>query len=280
MIRVGFSSRAFIGMNENDAKAATKVWALTIAKERQVNVDPVAKVFRSAGEIENSFREKAVDCVTMSAVEYFALDPQLQPQVIVSLETEPSEEYLLLVQKDSGISDLSGLRGKAVNLHDSFRTNLALAWLDTIFMQQGYGPANKFAAKVQPFPKPSSAVLPVFFRQADACLVSSGAFGTMVEMNPQLGKQLRLLAQSPRYLSAFLGFRRDLPPGIRIPFQSAVYDLHKSAAGAQIIALFQGTGGLVEKPLSVLDNARELLSQHARLLRKQSAGSTGDSTTP
>jgi ABC-type phosphate/phosphonate transport system substrate-binding protein len=280
VIRVGFSAKAFIGVNENDAKAATKVWAQTIAKERNVSVDPVAQVFRKVEEMRDALREKTVDAVVLSTLEYFSLDLQMQPVKIVSLIGEPSERYMLLVHKDSGISDLSGLRGKSLNMQESFRSSLALIWMDTQLMQQGIGPTNRFMGKVQALPKASAAILPVFFRQVDACLVSSGAFATMVELNPQLAKNLRILAESPQYISAFFAFRRDLAPNLRLSLQTAMLDLEKTAGGAQILALFQGGGALSEKPLSVLDSARDLLAQHARLSRGKYAGSAGDSSKP
>ena len=55
----------------------------------------------------------------------------------------------------------------------------------------------------------------LFFRTVDACLVTESGFQTIVEMNPQVGRRLRVLASSPRivpFVTCFHSDFRRVPP--------------------------------------------------------------------
>jgi hypothetical protein len=107
-------------------------------------------------------------------------------------------------------------------------------------------------------------VLPVFFRQSDACVVTRSGFETMVELNPQLGRQLKILARSPEVVPAVFCFRADYAAGFKEDLFAGVRDLHKSAAGQQVLTVFQ-SDKIEDQPMSCLDSALELLATHQKL---------------
>ncbi len=49
--RIGFSRGMFTDVNENDARAAIKVWGETIAEERGVPADPDPAIFKDMAEM-------------------------------------------------------------------------------------------------------------------------------------------------------------------------------------------------------------------------------------
>lgn len=279
--RFGFSARAFIGINENDAKAATRVWAQTVGREKNLRVHPEARTYRSVEEIAQALRQGAVDMVVLSAPEYLALDPQIRPTDLISQTGIEGEEYVLLAGVAGGITNPAGVCGRTLYLQDGFRSSLALPWLDTLLLAAGRGPSGESVGKIELAHKPTQAVLPVFFGKADACLVSQSAYDTMTEMNPQIRQRLRLIARSPKFLSAFMVLRLDLEADLKRTIASAMGELHQSPAGAQILSLFQGQP-LAKMPLSVLDSARAMLAQREQLLsdRERSTSAAGGGPTP
>ena len=97
---------------------------------------------------------------------------------------------------------------------------------------------------------PSKAILQVFFRQTDAALVTVDAFDLTCELNPQLRRDLVVLASSPPFITAFLIFR----PGYRLreKFETALLDLHMTPGGRQVLTVFQSSR-MEKRPISVLD---------------------------
>ena len=120
-------------------------------------------------------------------------------------------------------------------------------------------------------PKLSKVVLNVFFRQTDACLVTRRGFATMAELNPQVGRQLTILAASPAVVPALFGFRRGFSTQLKSKIIREFGAVHMSPAGQQALTIFQ-VGQVAERPVTALDSALALLEEYARLRPADSAG--------
>lgn len=68
--RIGFASSMFSDVNENDAKAAVKVWGQLLAREWGVPTDPDPAIFKDVDAILRSLREKQVDALGITVTEY------------------------------------------------------------------------------------------------------------------------------------------------------------------------------------------------------------------
>jgi phosphonate transport system substrate-binding protein len=91
----------------------------------------------------------------------------------------------------------------------------------------------------------------------------------MCELNPQVGRELRVLTNSPNLVpSAFL-FRSGFPAAEQEACLKEFTHAHLSVMGQQILTVFQ-TERLEERPASVLDSALELLQRHQDLLNAAS----------
>src|ERR1035441_10793653 len=81
-------------------------------------------------------------------------------------------------------------------------------------------------------------VLPVFFGQSDACLTSKRSFDTMCELNPQVGKDLIVIASSPVMVVTFYIFHKNYHGVSRERFARVYSEVSTSAAGRQLATLF------------------------------------------
>ena len=267
-LRFAFSARMFTGVNENDAKASVKAWALALARERNVRMSTEAVILSGRAQLTQALREASIDGAAVTADEYLSLEPDLQGTnlFLTQIGGEYTEEYLLLVRGDSGITNPDGLRGRKLIWFDNSRASLAPLWLDLILAEQNLGaPADHFSQMLAQ-QKLVKVVAPVFFRQADACLVTRRGFDTMSEMNPQIRTQLRVLATSPKLVPTLGFIRRGYNSPLRDALFAALRGLEKSAAGAQVLTLFQ-SDQLHQAPVELLNTARELVKAHRGLSR-------------
>ena len=279
VFHIGFSAATFGEVNENDAIAAVRIWAQTLAQELNIRADPQPKILRGIAEITAALTNRTVDCLNLTTDEYYALRGVVaMDSCVVAVKGHSiTENYVLLVHRESGIEHLSDLRGHKLALLRSSRASLVPAWTETILAREGLGSTAGFYSQIISEPKISKVVLPVFFRQVDACVVTRSGFETMVELNPQVGQQLKVLASSPPIVPVVFCFRADYASPIRTKILAELANWHNTPAGRQILTLFQNET-LEEHPFNCLDTGMELLAEHQRLCGltngiKTSAGS-------
>lgn len=268
-----FSARMFMDVHESDAKAAVIAWAEAVTRERHMRMVPDSRVIDGIPSLARALNAGQGDLVTLTTDEYLglAIDTDQDSFLVGKVGNEVAVKYLLLVHRDSDIKDLAGLKGRSILFYENSRTCLAPPWVDTILMEKALPPAAAHCATVGGVKKLSGAVLPVFFRQADACVVTSDGLATLSELNPQVGSELRILATSPALIHsvsyARAGARGTLDG---VDLFAEVKLLHTSAPGRQILNLFK-VDRLVAIPASAIAGVRELLATHRRLLARWKA---------
>ena len=270
MLRLGFSSSVVANVNENDAKAALKIWAQAIAKERGAYIPTEAQILNGEEAINRAVRQKLIDAVTMTTEEYWTSGSErMSTNAILGVNGGvTTEEYVLLVRTDSGFGGIKDLKGRSLAFCQNARDSLAPVWFETLLFKSGLGQTLQFCGRIVQGAKLSQAVLPVFFRQIDACVVTRRAFQTMTELNPQVGQQLRILASSPPLVPVVFLFRADYSDPARDEIIAEVEHVHSTVADQQVLTLFQ-CDSLQVCPISTLDNALELLATHARMSKME-----------
>jgi hypothetical protein len=266
VFRLAFSVKMFTDVKVEDARAAMKVWMMTVARERNIPMDPEPKIYESLEEMLRGSRATPVEGFGVTAEECWRLSKEIKlDRLAVAINHgRMTEEYVVLVHRDSGIEGVADLRGRSLMVLENPRMSLAMVWLDTLLLQKGMNPTAKFCHRAPPVSKLSQAVLPVFFRKSDACLVTRRGFQTMSELNPQVGKQLRILAVSPELVPSVFAFRSDYASPFREQMLVEMGRLPDSPAGQQILTLLQ-TERIEEQPISSLAGAFDLLAAHQRL---------------
>ncbi len=269
--RIATSSALLGDVNENDARAALRSWADVVSTMVGTRVDYEQNFLATPTQLLECMRKGTVTSVACTTPDYLPLAPYMDNKVVLVEVNGVGYEYVLLVNSASSIRRLADLRGKSLGLFKSATTCLAMNWVETLLNASNLGPSDRFLAAVTANPKLSRTVLPVFFRQSDACLVTRSGFSTMCELNPQLNKALRVLAASPPYIGSLFGFHRDVLPSAELKFKSALENLAKSPTGKQLLALFQ-TSGFSARDGSVLRSAVELLEESDRIKRRYGRG--------
>ena len=273
VVRIGIAAGTWGGVNRNDATAAISAWARIIMKQRGMALEVETRLFESDEEMVRDLRSGRVDAVSMLTHQFLALEPQLQPDAVFLATRNHSitEQYVLLVHRSSGIGDLSGLRGGRLLLQSNARTSLAPCWLETLLARGSLGAAEGFFKSLTRIEKPSKMVMQVFFRQAEACLVTSNVFELAGELNPQIRQELRVLAVSPEVIPSLFYFRPGHTSRAREELEPAILALHERPAGQQVLTVFQGEQ-MVKRPIACFARTRELLAEYDRLKETPSNG--------
>jgi ABC-type phosphate/phosphonate transport system substrate-binding protein len=268
MVRIGFTSTMFNDANENDAKASMKAWGQTLARQHGVPADPEPLLFKNSKEVLTALQNKTVDMVAVSILEYETLQQELALEhIFLSVHNrQVSEEYLLVVHRDGGVKSLGDLAGRHVLLQHHIRLCLAPLWLDKLLVERGFAPIDSFADRVTCKSRLSQVLLPVFFKQADACVVSRRGLETIAELNPQIGRELMVLESSSKMIPALFAFRRDFAPPYMESLLEALRKLHETIDGHQVLLVFQ-CEKIAEESRPVLSPSLELISSYSQFMK-------------
>ena len=256
----------FRDLNENDARAALKLYASVLGSGHDLIVAETSEIFPDAATITAAFSEGTTDVASMPVQDYFAIPKDLSSPRILAASNANSytEEYLLLVHADSGITTLADLRGRHLIVNNSLRSWISIIWLDVLLAKQGFEPPARFFSRVNYSLKPTRTVLPVFFRQEDACVVTHRSYDLICELNPQVQKKLRVLATSPRYVPHVTCFRASIPPNVVDHMIKAAVEAQDTVNGKQILTIFQ-CDRIAEITIENLASVRDLFADQSRL---------------
>ncbi len=263
---LGFMNDLFSEVNINDALAATKIWATELKRKKGFSGPADAVVFDNAPSAMEALKNKRVDLLILISWQYLDAKDEapLDPYFVVGRGKSISEESVLLVNNKSGLQSLEDLKGKNLLILNNVRSSLGRIWLETLLLEKGIPNIESYFGKIIGTEKSSRTVLPVFFGQADACLIHRSGFDTMCDLNPQLKKNLRIIGTSPSLLPSLICIRRDYPEHLKSALIDALEHLHDEPRGLQILTLFK-----VDKVFrfeeSYLRDAKELLSRHSAL---------------
>jgi len=265
LLRVAFTSVMFAGVNVNDARAALSVFADMIAGGRGLHFETETEIFDDVDALGRALDAGRIHLAAMSTEQYRRLRrPAFGSVLLGGRRGRYQEEFLLLVKK-GGVTKLADLKGRTLATVDGFSHAMSLAWLDTILLEAGLGPAAAVFGSITKMPKPARAVLPVFFGQQDACLISRYGYELMVELNPQIGTVLAPLAESAPVLHAVLLFDRRYVSVNRQGVIESMLTLHESPRGQQVLSMFGIDRMMVGSPAD-LAPALALLARRDQLL--------------
>ena len=272
-MRLAISENLVSDVNLNDARAAMLIWIRRLEEDLNVEVEINPKVFETTEEILRRARSGQLDTVALNVVEYRQIVDVLDPsQIIAEGGAAGLEQYVLLAKRNGGMQGLGDLRGRSLYMLKSPKMCLASAWLSTILNEGHFGKSEQFFGSVITDTKAARVVLPVFFGQTDACLTSKRAFDTMCELNPQVAKDLAVIAISPAMVVTFYIFHKNYHGANRERFTKIYSDLPTSVAGRQLATLFQFEN-LVVKDIGCLAPALAVLEKAERARNRPGAGS-------
>jgi ABC-type phosphate/phosphonate transport system substrate-binding protein len=270
VLRVGFLQKVFFDMDPRDAKAAMEVQGREISAALGVNTAPQVMVYTDIASMVEAVRQGQLEMVSMPGTEYLRLRKKvpLIPAFVGTNSKGQGVSYLIITRKDSGVNSFQDLKGKTMLAPSISRHELSHLWLEVLLMRSGRFDKNGYFQQIKESKKASNGIMGVFFRQADAALVTSTALATAQKLNPQLEKQLQVIARSGNLSDGVACLLPSSTERFRRSLVDVVVKLNQTARGRQLFAMFQSDGVTLFKP-EYMHGLEELLNEHERLKQKK-----------
>ena len=262
-LRIGFSSRAFVNVPSEDIRVAIRMLSQKVARKTVGSAE--SRIYDSTQEIERDLKARQVDLLVLMPEEFIFLRNRvpLEPMAVTSTDSGNTVEILLLVRKESKFTGIGELRDRAIVMPPKISQygNLYYIWVETLLLREGIPEMARFFSSVREARTSSQGLLPVFFRKADACVVTSNTYDLACELNPQIGRELKVIARIKGLAGGVIAIRRDLPEERKQRVRRALLTLHEDQEGKQMFVLFK-LSRLVPFPPEYLKATEALLEEH------------------
>ena len=262
--RLGIEAEIIQGQDLKDMESATNIWLTWVGEKWSIKAK--STIYNDLSSISGDFIKGKIDLITLTSLNYLKFihhlseDPELGPAGV--LNGKVCIKYLLIVRNDLKYNHISDLRGKKLTLQTV--GDIERLFVNTLLLRDGLKEAKNFFSKIIEKTKPSRAVLDVFFGKSDVCVVPEHVFNTMIELNPQMAQQTKVLAISPAVLPAVTGFRKNCDPRVKKFLLDQVPVLQNSEKGKQLFLMYK-IEDVAQIQDTDLDTLRDMVSEYDTL---------------
>lgn len=266
-ITMGVSSESFPESNRNDMRVAIDKYGKELGKriERDYDVKPIV-FYDNIKMAIHQIKKGIINSMQITPLRFVLYRKELNMEpVLISKEVQGGfDKYLLITHIGSDIKTLAGLKSRHVLICEDPKAESILFWFDVEMMKAGFKEGYKPLIQITKVKKVSQAVLPVYFKQGDACLVSRNAFEVMVELNPDVGKKLLALSSSPGFVTNLVCVKNGTDRDLIKEVKKAALGMHNDTYGKQILLLFR-QDSLVDFEPEHLANTEKLVREYKKL---------------
>jgi len=240
-LRIGFTGSAFQDVTNTDIKAAVSVLIRKVAWKHFGKAE--SRFYDTLPEMATDLKNRKIEILATPVEEYMELKKEIpiEPLLISSTDKGTEMELLLLVRKDSGIHSFHDLRGRSIAMpsRNPRCLDMYMAWLEIMLMEEGNKGIDGYFSAVKETRTAAKAIMPVFFRQADACVVTRQVFDLTAELNPQISKEITIISRKGKLSQGIIAVDRRLSEETKEKLRQAFLTLHQSPEGQQLLMLFK-----------------------------------------
>ena len=235
-----YSKELFFNTKTEDAIALTKIFTEKVKKQNGIDDEAEIVICKNDEELIDATKTN-FDFVLSTTVALVRLlkKGNVKPVLVNQTQGSYGFVYYLVTRKDKNINYLSDLKNRKLNILARSDGQTPSLWLEKILRENKLPVKNKFFEEITFDYKPTNILLPVFFNKVDAAVITKESFDVMCELNPNIKKDLNIMATSKTLLFGVLSFDTKSKNKEREKF---IYDIlttmHNDADGRQFLSLF------------------------------------------
>lgn len=262
VLRFGLTNAVVENASPSDARAAALMWAEGISGSVGLFNAAEAVVYGTLEEAVRSLESGASDMVVLSALEYLTVEKTIRchPGFVYEVLGEAMQEFVLVGHKGAVLPPRVSDKTIAVFSTNRQAETLPHVWADTHLRETGHPAGLKTFAQARPMDKRGRATMAVFFGQADFGVDTFTAFESTIELNPQVGKDLAILARSAPLLPGLVCLSDRMTPALRQRYIDRATHLHEQTRYRQALTIMRVTR-LLPWDAHFLDSARQLMAK-------------------
>jgi ABC-type phosphate/phosphonate transport system substrate-binding protein len=262
---LGITKNILEGVNIRDAKVSIEIWvkllAETIRPVEKINVE----IFNNSEELISAVDKNAVDIIYLSSFDYEMEKDRLKIIPLAKTNINKSDFYDIYLCTFSGdnVPNFASLKDKKILVQAGKYKEINELWLNLLCLQNGVKNKDKFFKKVEFVEKPMQAILPVFLKKVDLCIINSGSLEIISELNPQISKSIDVLFKQENLINDIICIRQGLSDEERNLVSKITLNYKSLPKNEQAFKIFKTVGSSAIKK-SDFDGIEVLLNNYKK----------------
>jgi ABC transporter, phosphonate, periplasmic substrate-binding protein len=258
-INIIISNDVLGNVNRSDARAAMELVLKEIVGELSLEERPIIpEIVNKMDEIKKRIMQGRADAIALFSLDYLNYKSELpiKPLFLVQKNKALGVQYILLTHKQSNINSLSDLKSKKILVLANREEEIVEKWLYVEMSKAQIKNPFEIINSFTKIPKPSKRVFPVFFGKVDCCILTKAQFNSMCELNPQLRNELKVVAESPVFITQIYCINTKSNKSGMNEAAKISLKLNETKNGNKLLSLFQvlKVVGFEEEYLKSLEN--------------------------
>lgn len=264
-IMMGGSSLGIRDSSKQDTEITFNVALSELLKAHGANLSVL--VFDSTLELYNAFDKDMIDGIFGTPLEYIPRENKMKPTMMaIHYKNAPLKQSLIAVVRTAdNFKNIKELRGKKISVGNA--QDMEKLYLNTLLLENQQPELDTFFSERLIPKNTNTGIMDVFFGRSDITLVRESEYKTAIELNPQLGKKLSVLAESEPFLVLVAGAKATMPDKSHQAAMQSLIDLSSTDKGKQLMRIIHAESFEVISSKD-LDNVRELLKRYKTLKAK------------
>jgi len=270
-LKLGFTSGTLYDVDVNDARAAQEIWMSLILENVNQNrqkVEVKTMVYPDVSAAGDAIAKNEIDAVIVLPLEYLALREKVSVQPIMTSRSgdEDGDHYVLVTHKQNDLQSLAQFESQSLIISIKGSNKIPELWLETLLLQKRLPPSERFFSAIKRVEKTTQAVLPVFFKQSDVCLVPKADLDIAMELNPQLKAELRIIQRSTGFNRIIICMQDSLYQQYGNLLGDTIEVANQTKQGRYLFTLFR-VSSIARFEEGHLDNIKNLVHTYQTLIK-------------
>lgn len=267
-IVLGFHSQARREWTRAEVRATFDLWARELSDKFRIpvrivhydEIEPMRRDFE-AGKLHG------INTDVMTLVRHFKPEELADGYATIM---KGGWNLLLQAASSSSIRGPEDFPGKRLVLLE--QDGVGAVWIETLCLRQHQRACDKVFSSIDYVPNSNQALMRTFFGHADLALVHGYGHELAVEMNPQLGRATRRIAEYPLRSQFMAYYSARVDKSLLERTLPIMPTLHGYPRGRQLLDIFKVDHLEISTPADLIP-ARELENEYRRLkARAESKG--------
>jgi ABC-type phosphate/phosphonate transport system substrate-binding protein len=257
-LNIGYYKNSFHGMSKEGVMIANNVYMNELVND--INHTSKSKIYDDINEVVNDINTNELDYIVTSGLDfvmYFDLN-KLIDGFMQGYEDGSKEVFIIIVLENSTMKNVSDLYKKKISVQKN--DLITKLYVENKILEK----YKKLDVNFELYPTKQRALLKLFFGKVDAAIITNKSFELISELNPQIGKKVRVLEVTNIEAKNFGFFNKSLNEESRTLINKQVKSLHETTRGKQILNIFK-TDSIVESKLVDLKIIDEIYKNNMRL---------------